>query len=296
MIRSLPVMLAMLLTGPLILSNSAGYVATTSSDAGRCVDNDDMVRIPAGVVLLGEDGRDAPGRRTFVPAFRIDRHEVTNRQFAAFVAATRYRTVAERAGGGAVFIAPIEIDGTGPAQWWKFVEGANWRHPRGPDSDIDKVMEAPVVQIAWEDAEAYARWNGTTLPSREQWERAARATQSDTQPQSSWAYSPTGHPIANTWQGIFPVKDVKEDGFSGLAPVGCFPPNSFGLVDMIGNAWEWTSEKSAPGTQIVRGGSFLCSINYCANFRPAGWQAQETDFPTSHIGFRTVDVPEQQPS
>jgi formylglycine-generating enzyme required for sulfatase activity len=246
--------------------------------------------VPAGEVLLGEDGADKPGKRVKVAAFRIDRHEVTNRQFAAFVAATGYRTEAEIQGAGAVFVVPSHLDGLADAaQWWKLTKGAFWRSPAGPGSGIAGRMDDPVVQVTYADAQAYARWAGRDLPDEAQWERAARGAQAGTAPPSSWAYDGQGRPIANTWQGAFPVADAGEDGYRGLAPVGCFKPNDFGLYDMIGNAWEWTSQAQAGGSsRIVKGGSFLCSFDYCANFRPAGWQAQEADLPTSHIGFRTV--------
>jgi formylglycine-generating enzyme len=254
----------------------------------RCMARDDMVTIPAGFVLLGEDGDGRPGRRVAVPAFRIDRHEVTNHQFAAFVRATGYRTDAERAGEGAVFVSPPRLDGSSPAQWWRPIKGADWRHPNGPQSTIDSAMDNPVVQVTWNDANAYATWAGHELPSDQQWERAARGGQTGPHDPKSWAYDRQGHPIANVWQGVFPLHNTGEDGFAGLAPVGCFPPNDFGLVDMIGNAWEWTSEQGPGSTLFVRGGSYLCALNYCANFRPAGRQAAERDLPTSHIGFRTV--------
>jgi len=246
--------------------------------------------VPAGEVLLGEDGPGRPGRRVAVAAFWIDRHEVTNRQFAAFVAATGYRSQAELQGAGAVFTHPEHVDGLDdPAQWWRLVRGADWRHPRGPGSEIGDRMQEPVVQVTFADAQAYARWAGRALPSEAQWERAARGDQSGEVAPSAWAYDGEGEPIANTWQGVFPVLNTKADGYAGLAPVGCFKPNALGLYDMIGNAWEWTTKPSDRG-RVVKGGSFLCAFDYCANFRPAGWQAQEADLPTSHIGFRTISL------
>jgi formylglycine-generating enzyme required for sulfatase activity len=148
-------------------------------------------------------------------------------------------------------------------------------------------MEDPVVQVTYADAHAYAAWAGRALPDEVQWERAARGDQDGEVAPSAWAYDTQGKPIANTWQGVFPVANRRSDGYPDLAPVGCFPPNAFGLQDMIGNAWEWTTGRSDRG-RVVKGGSFLCAFDYCANFRPAGWQAQEADLPTSHIGFRTI--------
>ena len=253
----------------------------------ECARAGGMATIPSGKVLLGEDGENDAGEAIDVPAFRIDRYEVTNRQFASFVAATGYRTDAERVGEGAVFVVPAQLSGMDAGQWWRMVRGADWRHPVGPASGIAEAMDRPVVQVTWNDAAAYARWAGRVLPSRAQWERAARGGQEGPRSPLGWAYGENGKPIANTWQGVFPVRDTEDDGYGGLAPVGCFPANDFGLYDMIGNAWEWTSEGDG-ATRIVRGGSFLCAMNYCANFRPAGFQAQELDLPTSHIGFRTV--------
>lgn len=248
--------------------------------------------VPAGEAWLGEDGSAAPGRRVPVAAFNIDRHETTNRQFSAFVQATGYVTEAERQGGGAVFVAPdTQVSLDSPARWWRWTKGASWKAPNGPDSTIARLPDDPVVQVTYADAQAYARWAGRALPTEAQWERAARGRQSEARPQSAWAYDDTGRPIANTYQGPFPVADSGQDGYRGLAPAGCYPANAFGVYDMIGNAWEWTSATASDGQRrIVKGGSFLCSFDYCANFRPAGWQAQEVDLPTSHIGFRTVSV------
>lgn len=263
--------------------------AAQATQARTCQARPGEVHVPSGAVLLGEDGPAEAGEALKVPEFWIDRHEVTNRQFAKFIGDTGYITEAERAGAGAVFQAPSRVAGLDAAQWWRLVRGASWRHPLGPGSQIAGRMDDPVVQVTFADAQAYARWAGRALPSLTQWERAARATQTSQAPPSSWAYSPDGKPVANTWQGVFPVRDTGEDKFEGIAPVGCFAPNALGLHDMIGNVWEWTTESSeaAPG-RVVKGGSFLCSFDYCANFRPAGWQAQEADLPTSHIGFRTV--------
>lgn len=247
------------------------------------------VVVPAGEVSVGEDGEAGPGRKTVVKAFAIDRHEVTNRQFAAFVRATAYVTDAERDGGGAVFVAPTAPQASaGPEHWWRYAPGASWRRPQGPGGEA-AWLDAPVVQVTRRDAEAYAAWAGRRLPTEAEWERAARGRQAGPRDQASWAYGADGAPTANTWQGVFPVADARTDGYGGLAPVGCFPPNDFGLQDMIGNAWELTATPAPDGVRVlVKGGSFLCAFNYCANFRPAAWQAQEEDLGTSHIGFRTA--------
>jgi len=260
------------------------------SAAKRCDSKDERVLVPAGTVLLGEDGEGRPGCRVAVAAFRIDRHEVTNRQFAAFVAATGYRTAAERAGSSALFVPPTgAVNLNNAASWWRYRKGASWRHPEGRSSSIAGREDWPVIHVDYQDAAAYARWAGGALPSEAQWERAARGSQTSPRKAVSWAYAGEDHSIANSWQGVFPVRDTGKDGYVGLAPVGCFGGNDLGLHDMVGNVWEWTSEQR-DGTSRVKGGSYLCAMNYCANFRPAAFQAQELDLGTSHIGFRTISA------
>jgi formylglycine-generating enzyme required for sulfatase activity len=281
--------LALLAVAPatLLLLTASQAQRPAQSLAQRCDTRDGHVRIPAGAVLLGEDGQDRPGRTVAVPAVAIDRHEVTNRQFAAFVAATGHRTQAEREGKSAVFVQPTEpvpLDNAG--RWWRFVEGADWRHPQGPDSSIAGRENDPVVHVTREDAEAYAKWAGGSLPSEAQWERAARGKQVGPVAPTNWAFADDGKARANVWEGAFPVADTGEDGFKGVAPVGCFEANDFGVHDMVGNVWEWTA--GGGGVGLVKGGSYLCAMNYCANFRPAGFQAQERDLGTSHIGFRAA--------
>ena len=269
------------------LSGAQHGSARPGATGASCDTRDGRVFIPAGVTPLGEDGSNRPGVDTLVPAFWIDRHEVTNRQFAAFVAATGYRTHAEREGASAVFVPPARpptLDNA--AQWWRFVKGADWRHPQGPDSDLQGRADAPVVHIDREDARAYARWVGGRLPSVEQWERAARGEQHGARPPRSWAFGANGKAQANVWEGVFPIVNTGADGYVGTAPVGCFPANGFGLHDMVGNVWEWVSGDSEVG--LIKGGSYLCAANYCANFRPAAFQAQEQDLGTSHIGFRVA--------
>lgn len=253
----------------------------------RCDTHDGRAVIPAGTVLLGEDGEDRPGREVQVGAFAIDRHEVTNRQFAAFVAATGHRTQAEREGASAVFVQPSEpVPLDDAARWWRFVEGADWRHPQGPSSSIEGRGDDPVVHVTRDDAEAYARWAGGALPTESQWERAARGRQHAPLTPTTWAFDTAGKPRANVWEGPFPAADTGSDGYKGIAPVGCFEANVFGIHDMVGNVWEWTSGGDRAG--LIKGGSYLCAMNYCANFRPAGFQVQERDLGTSHIGFRVT--------
>lgn len=275
-----------------VLSGASAQAPVTrqqpvTHDGRRCDTADGRVAIPAGTVLLGEDGVGRPGERVEVPAFRIDRHEVTNRQFAAFVAATGYRTQAESEGASAMFVppsAPVALDNA--ARWWGFVKGADWRHPLGPGTSLEGRDDEPVVHVDREDAQAYARWVGGSLPTEAQWERAARGRQNGEVEPTHWAFRDDGAARANVWEGVFPMVDTGQDGFKGVAPVGCFEANDFGVYDMVGNVWEWTQGNGPTG--LIKGGSYLCAINYCANFRPAGFQAQEQDLGTSHIGFRVV--------
>jgi len=252
------------------------------------------VRIDATSVILG-DNRAYPEERernAKVDGFDIDKFEVTNAQFAKFIKETAYVTTAEKpqlgfdVPGAAVFTPPSADQ----RNWWQFVEGANWRHPEGPDSTIDGKDNEPVVQVSHEDALAYA-WAGRDLPTEAQWEHAAKA---GTKTLYVWGdeRAPDGVEMANTWQGSFPIKNTLEDGYPGRAPVGCFPANPNGLHDSIGNVWEWTksdySANAATPTYTIKGGSYLCAENYCARYRASARQPQEADLPTNHIGFRTV--------
>ncbi|QLC24937.1 formylglycine-generating enzyme family protein [Parasphingopyxis algicola] len=258
-----------------------------------------MVWIPGGRFIMGEAPlyrEEGPPRAVDVDGFWMRAHEVTQGEFAEFVEATGYVTVAERAPprlpgapqemsepGSAVFAIPDRDD----PRWWRWAIGANWRQPTGANDRTQSVSALPVVQIAYEDAEAYARWARGALPTEAQWEYAARDG-GGAQPEPIGA---DGRPQANYYQGIFPVRDLGEDGYSGRAPVGCFAPNDRGLHDMIGNVWEWTS---SPGgfsahTRVIKGGSYLCAANYCARYRPAARQFQESGLGTNHIGFRIVD-------
>lgn len=251
-----------------------------------------MVWVPAGTVEMGSDVYPEETRRSAnVAAFWMDRTEVTNADFSNFVNATTYVTVAERPGrkGAAVFVMPSgDANLESVAAWWRYVEGANWRHPGGPGTSIEGRENFPVVAVTLEDANAYAKWKGRRLPTEAEWERAARA--------GAAALPEREQPKdANTWQGVFPIIDSGEDGFTGIAPVGCFKPNAFGLHDMIGNVWEFTSgtfEGHTPAAHVIKGGSFLCAPNYCLRYRPAARQPQEDGLGSSHTGFRTVlDAP-----
>ncbi len=286
-----------------------------------------MAPIPAGRYRIGAAGllpEEAEASVRLQP-FCIGRTEVTNREFAAFVAATGYRTQAERPlpedqfpelsaserrPGSVVFRPPSAVEPLRELSWWHWVPGADWHHPEGPGSSIDGRLDHPVVQVSLADAEAYATWAGASLPSEAQWEFAARGGLRD----KAFSWGDRWRPgLANTWQGEFPVSNTADDGFTGTAPVGSFPPNGYGLHDMTGNVWEWTADWYRPGhdllagnedplladpasssdprepgvaKHVIKGGSFLCAPNYCSRYRPAAREAESPDTGTSHIGFR----------
>lgn len=275
------------------------------------------VRVNGGTFLMGSSKfyeEEGTMRRVTVKPFSIDRFDVTNAQFEKFVAATGYVTDAERrpdpeeypevaanelTAGGAVFTPRADDPHLErEMEWWHVVDAADWRHPHGPQSSIVGRDDEPVVQVSYNDALAFARWVGRELPTEEQYEYAARGgLQGKTY---AWGdeMKPGGKWLANVWQGSFPNQNTVEDGYPGLAPVGCFPPNGYGLYDMVGNVWKWTASLyspmqpiSSPASRIVRvlkGGSFMCSSSYCRRFRPAARQPQESGFSSMHIGFRTV--------
>jgi formylglycine-generating enzyme required for sulfatase activity len=312
----------------LLVSNAASDHPTCSSYLGLPQGEGNkagMVFIEGGSFVMGSD-RHRPEERFShvieVDGFWIDQHEVTNAQFARFVGVTGYETLAERgvhrkthqslyAPGSVLFIQPTNFDQRGRTQWWQYVNGANWRAPEGPGSSIKGRENHPVVHVAYEDALAYAHWLGRELPTEAQWEYAARGGRRG----DDWsqAFDADGRPIANNWQGVFPAFDAREDGYGGTAPVGCFPPNGYGLSDMIGNVWEWTNDWYLPGhprepvvnptgpnilrvrlapgaspSKVIKGGSYLCSPNFCSRYRSSARQPQEADLSAGHIGFRTV--------
>ncbi len=257
-----------------------------------------MVLIEGGSFDMGAGSiysEEGPVRREGVESFWIDATEVTNGEFAEFVAATGYVTVAEAGiegvvpAGAAVFQVP-----DGPAEGrWTYADTANWRQPEGAESTIEGLEDYPVVQIAYQDAVAYADWKGRSLPTEVQWEYAARGGLDGATYAWGEEREPEGKYLANNWQGFFPFQDDGSDGFIGRAPVGCYPPNGYGLYDMIGNVWEWTADPYAPSDAsvgLMKGGSYLCAPNYCRRYRPAARHPQEVDLGTDHIGFRTVSL------
>jgi len=298
-----------------------------------------MVWIPGGTFLMGSDRHypeEAPAHKVKVAGFWIGAYAVTNAEFGRFVDATGYVTVAERPADPADYpgaqpelLVPASVvfkktrgpvDLSNPYNWWTYVAGADWRHPRGPDTMSEALPNHPVVHVAFEDVEAYARWRGQELPTEAEWEFAARGGLEATEFTWGSEYMPNGTPMANTWQGEFPWQNRVEDGYEWTAPVGTFPPNGYGLFDMAGNVWEWTTDwfqdhrqiKSACCTidnprggdrdqsidsrtpmiriprKVMKGGSYLCAPNYCRRYRPAARMAQPIDTSTCHLGFRCV--------
>lgn len=281
----------------------------------------DMVRIPGGTFRMGSaDGPsdEAPVRTVTITSFLMDRHEVTNGEFARFVRATGYRTVAERP------LDPRQFPGVPKSKLkpggavfahggWTFAPGADWRHPDGPKSSIKGKERYPVVLVAWEDAAAYARWAGKRLPTEAQWEYAARGGQGGKP--FIWGDKPFSakKPQANIWQGDFPRKNLVQDGYRETAPVMRFAPNRFGLYDMAGNVWEWCADLYRPDAyahaskrdpkgpatsydpdepnvpkRVLRGGSFLCADCYCKGYRPSARMKSSPDTGLFHAGFRCV--------
>lgn len=305
-----------------------------------------MVWIPGGEFSMGaanpmglEDGghdpmEDArPVHRVYVDGFYMDATEVTNAQFAAFVDATGYKTVSEQRPTRAEFpdvaeedLVPGSVVFTPPGEsvpldnmyrWWAYIRGADWKHPTGPGSSIKGKENYPVVQIAWEDAAAYAKWAGKSLPTEAEWEFAARGGMAG-QPYS-WGsrLRPDGRWMANTFQGHFPNVDDGADGYAGIAPVKQYPPNNYGLYDMEGNVWEWCSDwysadyyrrrssgavvrnpkgpeapndPADPGVKkkVQRGGSFLCTDQYCARYLLGSRGKGEWRSGANHVGFRCI--------
>ena len=302
----------------------------------------DMVWIPGGTFRMGSDkhyAEEAPVHSVTVDAFWIDRTPVTNRQFREFVRATGHVTFAEIApdpkdypgalpnmlrAGSLVFNPPKHPidDMDNWSQWWAFKFGANWRRPCGPRSSLSGLNDHPVVHVAYSDALAYAKWAGKDLPTEAEWEFAARGGLDGAEFAWGDELSPGGKQMANTWQGAFPHENLKLDGYERTSPVTAFPPNGYGVYDMIGNVWEWISDWYSPGHEVdadkacciptnprggredssydpcqpeikiprkvLKGGSHLCAPNYCRRYRPAARHPEPVDTSTSHVGFRCI--------
>ena len=279
---------------------------SSSQSSGR----DGMVAIPAGHYQVGSDRfypEEAPVRQVSIASFEIDQAPVTNAEFQQFVDATGYQTVSERPPDptlypdlppeeqipeSVVFLPPPPtVDRSEPLSWWALIAGADWRHPQGPDTNIEGLMQHPVVHVAFEDALAYADWVGKRLPTADEWEVAARGGLVDQDYAWGSEKIPDGRWLANVWQGPFPWQNKETDGWFWTSPVGSFPANGYGLVDVCGNVWEWTSTPYAvpEGEQerrVIKGGSFLCADNYCHRFRPSALMGQTLDTATCHMGFR----------
>ncbi|HVQ63249.1 MAG TPA: formylglycine-generating enzyme family protein [Terriglobia bacterium] len=299
----------------------------------------DMASIPAGMFLMGSNDfypEERPVHRVRIDEFRIDKYPVTNAAFRTFVESTSYVTFAERplnpadypdadpalmVPGSLVFQkATRPVDLRNCHNWWAYVPGATWNHPEGPGSDLEGRDDHPVVQVAYEDAEAFARWAGKELPTESEWEYAARGGLEGAV--FSWGdqFAPNGKIMANTWHGEFPWLNLKSK--EGTSPVGSYPANGYGLYDMCGNVWEWTSDYFAPEhaaevnkpcciplnprvtsmdrsfligqpgesipRKVLKGGSHLCAPNYCMRYRPAARQGEPIDSSSTHIGFRCI--------
>jgi formylglycine-generating enzyme required for sulfatase activity len=300
-----------------------------------------MVWIAGGTFRMGSDRHypeEAPVHRVTVDGFWMDRTPVTNRQFRTFVDATGYVTFAEippdpkdypgalphmLEPGSLVFTPPKPpVDLRDWSQWWAFEFGADWQRPYGPRSSIGGLDDHPVVHVAYKDAAAYAEWAGKELPTEAEWEFAARGGLDGDEFAWGDAFAPGGRQMANTWQGAFPHQNLALDGYERTSPVTAFPANGYGLHDMIGNVWEWTTDWYSPrhegeaekaccipanprgGPQeasydprlpniriprkVLKGGSHLCAPNYCRRYRPAARHPEPVDTSTSHVGFRCV--------
>jgi formylglycine-generating enzyme required for sulfatase activity len=282
-------------------------------------DSEDMVRIHGGTFLMGTNSKErnegdgeSPVREVELDPFLVDRHAVTNREFFQFVRKNGYTTDAEGYGWSYVFEGLLDeadtehIVGEMPqTPWWKGVRGANWAHPTGPNSSITDKLDHPVVHVSWSDAVAYCRWAEKRLPTEAEWERAARGGLE--QRRFPWGdeLTPNGEHRCNIWQGTFPTNNTVEDGFEGTAPVDAFPPNDFGIYNVVGNVWEYCHDWFGPSSRkqddrknptfssdgamkAIRGGSFLCHRSYCNRYRVAARTSTGLDDTSCHKGFRCV--------
>jgi formylglycine-generating enzyme required for sulfatase activity len=277
----------------------------------------DLVDVPAGEFTMGTDAPrpwpgdgEGPARTVTLDAYRIGRYAVSNEQFAVFVDATGYVTDAERYGWTFVFhlLLPDDFPPTravAATPWWRQAEGGDWRHPFGPQSDLDGLRDHPAVHISWNDAVAFCRWAGVRLPTEAEWERAARGGLEGTVYPWGDEFAPHGVTMCNIFEGTFPGVNTGADGFIGTAPVDAFEPNGFGLHNVAGNAWEWCSDWFDPtfhrtstpinptgpprGRQrVIRGGSYLCHDSYCDRYKLSARSSNEPDASTGNLGFRVA--------
>ncbi|MFD4908400.1 formylglycine-generating enzyme family protein [Kitasatospora purpeofusca] len=299
-------------TGPSRLLELAPPPAPRRADTP----SDGMVLLPGGEYLMGTDDREGfpddgegPVRRVRLEPFLIDARAVTNEQFAAFTAATGYRTEAERIGWSYVFAGFLPAALRRTAQrvertpWWCAVTGAAWNRPEGPGSDLAGRADHPVVHVSWNDAHAYATWVGKRLPTEAEWEYAARGGLEQTRYPWGDELDPDGTHRCNIWRGTFPTKNTATDGYRATAPVNAFEPNGFGLYNMAGNVWEWCADwwtthhptarplvaPTGPATgeaKVIRGGSHMCHQSYCNRYRVAARSSNTPDSSSGHAGFR----------
>jgi formylglycine-generating enzyme required for sulfatase activity len=326
-----------------MLRSENGLSSADQSARARTADRrfEGMIHVPGGTFRMGSNSHypeEAPAHRVSVDPFWMDAHPVTNRQFREFVRATGHVTFAETApdpkdypgalphmlyAGSLVFAKPERaVDLKNWGDWWRFLKGADWRHPYGPKSSISGLANHPVVHVSYGDATAYAKWAAKELPTEAEWELAARGGLDGAEFAWGDELNPGGRHLANTWQGEFPRDNRAADGFDRTSPVRAFPPNGYGLYDMIGNVWEWTSDWYSPKHEadapkaccipenprggreadsydacqpririprkVLKGGSHLCAPNYCRRYRPAARFPQPIDTSTCHVGFRCV--------
>jgi len=303
-----------------------------------------MVWIPGGTFRMGSEKaypEERPVHRVTVDGFWMDRIPVTNQRFSHFVEATGHVTFAELPpnpadypgalpemlyAGSLVFVKPAGKVLLGQiANWWQYMRGAWWREPHGPGSSVDGIEQHPAVHVTFGDAEAFARWENKELPTEAEWEFAARGGLDGAAYAWGHEFMPDDVPMANTWQGEFPWQNLATDGFEGTSPVGAFPANGYGLHDVIGNVWEWTTDWYEPRhageamkaccipqnpkggredasydpagptiripRKVLKGGSHLCAPNYCRRYRPAARFPEPVDTSTSHVGFRCIVRP-----
>lgn len=310
-----------------------------SAEPPSAAPSEGMVWISGGTFIMGSNKHypeEAPAHVVTVDGFWMDPFTVTNKDFRRFVDETGYVTLCEKApnpedypGAKPEMLVPASVVFRRPGHpvdlgnaynWWTYVAGATWRSPRGGDSSIEGLDDHPVVHVAFEDAQAYAQWASKALPTEAEWEFAARGGLESAEYVWGSEFTPDGRQMANTWQGEFPNENLLEDGFEWTAPVGSFPANGYGLHEMAGNVWEWTTDwyqqhgdvpltccaninptggdeagsvdRRVAGVQIPRkvmkGGSYLCAPNYCRRYRPAARMAQPIDTSTCHLGFRCI--------